>query len=252
MKHTPAILMALTSQITLVAHDSTVKEYRYTDPSTWPAIERFIGQLTINPQSIKNMHTVAVVAFHLIWQTKDFILAQKLLNQLMQKNYSCKNMINYLQGKLYSFTENYEKALASYGQINFDAQDDEKNALSAMLKTIGSYNSSDPDGIELDLLHAIITNEIANIHLEQKAYDEAVRGFSAAFTILKKAYLTTKHANIAYTLRRLGIAYAKKGDILNAKDALHQALKICKNVYTDQNHPEFHAVMTSLEQLKHN
>ncbi len=251
MNHPSITLMALSASITFAAHNGTIKEYRYTDPSTWRAVEGLIGQLMINHQSIKDMHTIAIVAFHLIWQVKDFTLAQKLLDQLHQNNYSCKNMIHYLQGKLYYFQANFPKALASYAHIDFDAKD-EKAALSTMLKIIGSYNKPDPDGIELDLLQAIIINEIANIHLEQQAYDEAITGFNAAFTLQKKAYRTIEHANVAYTLRRLGITYAKKGDIINAKAAFNKSLNICKAVYKELDHPELHAVLECLQKLECN
>lgn len=243
---------------TLSSPESAVTNYCYTDRSTWLALEQRIPEICtwaakeeIGILNNDELHTMAIVAFHLIWNLQDYAPAHKMLNYLEQSAYACPELLYYFKGKLLFFQNKYADALNAFSHANIiTVREAKRIELATMLTAIGSYNKTDPDDIELDLFKAIVANDTANVLLKLNRIEEAILLFNFALNIQKMAYGTTQHANVVYTLRCLANAYALQGDVEIAKTICEQALALCNSVYDDANHPEVIATHTVLQTIK--
>lgn len=254
------VLCALNVQQTFCSEyllSSAVTNYSYVDCSTWSALERIMPEISrraemsheemflLNAQELREM---TIAAFHLIWNMQDYSSAHKMLDCLEQSTYACPEIVQYLKGKLLFFQNGYEQAQEVFALAReITVSDAKRTELRIILEVIGSCNKADPDGIEFELLEAIVANDSANLLLKTNRVEAAIVLFEQALMIQQAAYKTTRHANVAYTLRCLANAYVAQGSFATAKALYEQALAIGDVVYSNREHPEVIALQEALQ-----
>lgn len=233
------------------SQEHAAANYCYTDCSTWQALEQEMVEICNRiAKSDKELHVMAVAAFHLIWNMHDYALAHQVLDYLGQSVYKCPELIRYFRGKLFFFEENMQQALEEFDAACVLTGDDAKrHELGIMLKAIGSYTKTDPQGIEFDLLKAVVMNDTAHVLLKQNCVEGAISLFKHALAMQAEAYKTMQHANVIYTLRSLAHAYTEQKNFALAKETYENAVALCHIVYNNGKHPEVVATHQALHAL---
>lgn len=235
---------------------SAALNYRYTDKSTWKTLEEALPSIwtlacnlsedeLIKQQDLQK--TLAIAAFHHIWQNRDLKHAEYLLNTLIELGKQpCYPFFLYLKAKLNFFKGNDREAFDYFLKASEQLQEPLSHEMRTVLIAIGSINLNDPEAIENDIMQAIIANDKGNLFVAQGHPKSALVEFESAFAIQVKAYGTQDHANVAYTLHCLGKALEEIGNFLEAEKKYKLALSIAEKVYGPKGHKE---VVTILRYL---
>jgi tetratricopeptide (TPR) repeat protein len=231
--------------------------YRYIDKTTWDIINQIDSEdvtCALNTDQINDVSIqkgLTVFAFHHIWNQQNTLLAQQVVNQLLESGdklfhpffYFVKSKASHLNGDYPSSLAYLDKA-----EDSLKAEINGNNDYRMLLTCIGSLRAGDPDGIEWNVMKAIIANDRGNNYQALAQHDKATESFLLALKLQTDAYRTSTHANVAYTHRCAGKSYEESGRPVDAREQYEQAQAIANLIYgDDDSHPEVIAIQTALE-----